>query len=405
MRKILPLAALFSGVSLLLLGTGLLTTLLAVRGGLEGFGSQVLGMIGAMYFIGFLAGTYIGPAMIRRVGHVRSFAFFTVSICCAILLHELFSSAVIWGVLRLVVGVSMFGLYNTIESWINSYAVPEQRSHIYLSYTMVNLGSLALSQQLLHWGHPEAHALFSIAAILVCAAVLPVSATRLTQPTIQEIRAIGLREMYQRAPLACAGGLFSGLAQGAFWGLAAVWADQNQLGKQGIAWFMTCAILGGAFFQWPIGQLTNRLDRGHVISVIALISASMASLLWVADRFGEHAILTAIFLYGGFAFALYPLAVARMMDRVEKSEIVGGSAAVLLIHGIGACLGPIIAGSLMENYGHSALPLWFVATDISLAICAWWISSARPADIEHQTILAPMIRTSPAVFQGLEKSG
>lgn len=399
MRKILPLAALFSGVSLLLLGSGLLTTLLAVRGGKAGFGSHVLGMIGAMYFVGFLAGTYVGPAMIRRVGHVRSFAFFTVSIACAILLHELSSSAILWGGLRLIVGVSMFGLYNTIESWINSYSVPEQRSQIYISYTMVNLGSLAVSQQLLHWGRPESHLLFSVAAILVCAAVLPVSATRLTQPTVSQSPAISARQLYQRAPLACAGGFFSGLAQGAFWSLAAVWADQSHLGREGVAWCMSFAILGGAFFQWPIGILTNRIDRGHVISLIALISASMAALLWTANAYGLKAVLVAIFLYGGFAFALYPLAVARMMDRLTKAEIVAGSAALLLIHGVGACIGPVFAGGLMQYYGAGALPLWFVMTDIVLAIGAWWIASSKPADVEHQTLLAPMIRTTHAVFE------
>ena len=115
-RTFEPLIALLSGVALLMLGHGLLGTVLAVRGGLEGFGSQTLGAIGAMYFVGFLVGTYLAPRMIQRVGHVRAFAFFTALVACSALLHELVPTAVMWLVLRLLTGMSMVGFYTIVES-------------------------------------------------------------------------------------------------------------------------------------------------------------------------------------------------------------------------------------------------------------------------------------------------
>lgn len=402
MYQIFPLTALLLGVALLLLGSGLLGTLIAVRGGIEGFSSMTLGILGAMYFVGFLAGTYLGPAMIRRVGHVRAFAFFTAAVACATLIHELSTSAWVWGLLRLITGMAMVGLYTTIESWLNSHAAPEQRSRVFATYMAVNLGSLALAQQLLHWSDPGGHLLFTLAALAVCAAVMPVAATRLAQPKVDEIHGIGLRTLYERAPVACAGGLLSGFSQGAFWGLAAVWADSSQLGHAGVAWFMTVAIVGGAAGQWPIGWLTNRLDRGHVISVIALIAAGCAGALAASPSFGLAAVLAAIFCYGAFAFAVYPLAVARMMDRLDKHEIIAGSSSLLLLHGIGASVGPLLAGLLMYQFGSLALPLWFVAIQCLLAALAWALAARAPADIEAQTPLMPMVRTSPGVIEMLE---
>lgn len=401
-QSIFPLSSLLLGVALLLLGNGLLGTLLAVRGGIEGFNSQTMGIIGAMYFVGYLGGTYLGPLMIRRVGHVRTFAFFTAAIACVTLLHELFISPWLWGLLRLITGMAMVCLYTIIESWLNSHATPDQRSNVFATYMGVNLGSLALAQQLLQSSDPAQHILFSFAALSICAAVMPVAATRLTQPHVEEVQGIGVKTLYQRAPVACAAGLLSGLAQGAFWGLGPVWADTSHLGTSGVAWFMTMTILGGALLQWPIGQLTNRLDRGHVISVVSLGAAALASALMIADSYGLPALLLAGFVYGGFAFSLYSLAVARMMDRLEKHEILSGCGSLLLLHGIGASIGPLIAGGLMQHLGPQALPAWFIVVQIGLAATAWKLSLSTPADVAHQTPFTPMLRTSPGVMEMLE---
>lgn len=402
MAQILPLTSLLLGVACLLLGSGLLGTLLAVRGGVAGFDSQTLGIIGSMYFVGFLAGTYLGPLMLRRVGHVRAFAFFTVAIAGATLLHELLSVAWVWSLLRLLTGMAMVCLYTTVESWLNSHAVPEQRSRIFAAYMAVNLGALALAQQLLHWSDPAQHVLFSVAALSVCLAVMPVAATRLAQPQVHDVPGIGLKTLYGRAPVACAAALLSGLSQGAFWGLGPVWADLVELGTGGIAWFMTMAIIGGALFQWPIGQLTNRLDRGHVISVVALGAALLSAGIFVATEHGLGAVLLVTLLYGGFAFALYPLAVARMMDRLERHEIISGCGSLLLLHGIGAAIGPLVAGSLMLHIGPAVLPAWFAGVEIVLAIAAWLLSRGAPADIAHQTHFTPMMRTSPSAIEILD---
>ncbi len=402
-----PLTSLLLGVALLLLGNGLLGTLIAVRGGIEGFGSQTLGILGAMYFVGFLAGTYLGPAMIRRVGHVRAFSFFTASIACAVLLHEMLPVAWVWGLLRIVTGMAMVGLYTTIESWLNSYAPAVQRTRIFAAYMAVNLGALALSQQFLHWATADGHLLFAVATLAVCAAVMPVSATRLSQPPVADMAAVDLSRLYALAPVAVAASLISGLAQGAFWGLGAVWADRISASVEDVAWFMSLTIIGGAVFQWPIGFLTDRLERAHVISVVSLIAAGLGVVLLFAGRQGGLAAGLAGFAYGGFAFALYPMAVARMMDRLGPPDIVSGSAGLLLVHGCGAIAGPLVAGVAMSAFGPDALPAWFVACEVVLAVAAWWMSRRIPADVAHQTPFVPMVRTASTAFEivGAEASG
>src|SRR3546814_8342151 len=55
-----PMTALLAGVALLLMGSGLLGSLLVVRGADEGFGAQPLGLVMSASFVGFLVGTWIG---------------------------------------------------------------------------------------------------------------------------------------------------------------------------------------------------------------------------------------------------------------------------------------------------------------------------------------------------------
>lgn len=395
---LLPLAALLSGVALLLLGSGLLTTLLAVRGGIEGFGSPFMGLLGSMFFAGFLIGTHVAPRMIRRVGHVRAFAFFTSAVACAVLLHELLVVPWVWALVRLLTGISMVGLYTIVESWLNSQAAPAQRARVFSVYMGVNLGALALSQQLLHLGPASGHVLFGLAALLVSAAVMPVAATRLHQPVLDHSASVDLKSLYAKAPIALSAAFASGLAMGAFWGLGAVWADGHGLGHQGIAAFMTATILGGALFQWPIGLLSDRIDRGRAIAFVAFGATVCAIGLMAAASHGTLAISMAGFIYGGFAFALYPMAVARMIDRLEPHEVLSGSSSLLLIHGAGAAAGPLLAGFAMALAGDAALPLWFAATQGVLAVAASSLLRRLTPDIAHQTRFQPMVRTASTAF-------
>ena len=65
------IAMLLLGLGTLLVGNGLLGTLLGIRARLEGFTNTAIGALMAAYFLGYVMGTFLVPALIRRVGHIR----------------------------------------------------------------------------------------------------------------------------------------------------------------------------------------------------------------------------------------------------------------------------------------------------------------------------------------------
>lgn len=399
---ILPVGALLVGVSLLLLGSGLLNTLLALRGGFEGYSDSLMGLIMSGYFVGFFVGTFLALPLIQRIGHIRTFAFCAALASCSTLLHVVLVQPWAWVLLRILTGTALVILYTVIESWLNGQTPPAQRGRVFAVYMVVNLLSLALAQQLLQFGSPMAFPLFAIAAILTTVSLIPVTWTRLAQPEVGLVARMGLRALYRAAPVAVAAAILSGLAMGAFWGMGALYARRIGFDNDGVAMFMTCAIIGGAVFQFPLGRYSDTHDRRRVLMVVTGLAAGVAILLALASSSVTFTLLL-IAVYGGLAFALYPVSVAHLIDHLEPGSILAGGSGLLLLHGIGAAIGPALAGQLMDGLGSEALPVYFAAMQLLLCGFAAYNlhgkATEEPSD--HPAHFVPMVRTTPTVLEML----
>ena len=398
---ILPIGALLLGVALLLLGGGLLNTLLAIRGGLEGYSDSSMGWIMSGYFVGFFIGTFLALPIIQRIGHIRTFAFCAAIAACSVLLHVLLVNPVGWLLLRVVTGSSLVIFYTVIESWLNGYTPSEQRGKVFSIYMVVNLGSLALAQQLLRLDSPSAFTLFALGAILVTLSVLPVTWTRLAQPEVSKVSKVKYGDLYRVAPVAMAGALLSGLAMGAFWGMSAVYGRRIGLDSNSVATFISCAIVGGALLQFPLGRYSDTHDRRKVLAVVCCGAALAALLLALLSMAGQWVML-AIALYGGMAFAVYPVCVAHLSDHLDAESMLSGSSGILLLHGVGAAIGPALAGQLMGVLGPQALPIYFVCMQMLLAVfTAVHLRKKVEDPSEHPSHFMPMVRTTPTALEML----
>ncbi|THF62813.1 MFS transporter [Pseudothauera nasutitermitis] len=396
---LLPIGALLAGIALMLTGTGLLNTLLALRGSVEGFSDQTLGLIGSAYFVGFFAGTFVAPPLIRRMGHVRAFAFFGAATAACVLAHALLAEAWFWMLLRVITGIALVGFYTVIESWLNSQAPGERRGQIFAIYMAVNLFALAGAQQFLHLAAPAAFTLFAVAAISVMLALMPVMATRLPPPPLTDTPRLPIRRLWEAAPVAIGGALASGLAMGAFWGLGAVYAGRIGLPADGVATFISLTILAGALLQWPIGRLSDSMDRRYALALVAAVAAAGGVMMAILGNFGL-AVLVGCAIFGAAAFAVYPVVVAHLIDHLHHDEILSGNAGLLLVHGAAAAVGPALAGVLMDWIGPAALPLYFAAMFAPAAAFAL-LQARRGADeiVDDPAQFMPMLRTSPTVLE------
>jgi MFS family permease len=400
---ILPVTSLLLGVGILLLGSGLFSTLLAVRGNIEGFSDLSIGLITSGYFAGFLIGTLACPGIIRRVGHIRAYALFASIASATPIWHGLVIDPWAWGLLRMAAGACLVGLYMVIESWLNAQSPNEQRGRIFSVYMIVTFIALAAGQFLLLARPPAAFDLFGVIATLFSLSLVPIALTSMTQPAPppDPVPRLGLQGLHAIAPVGVAGALVSGFAMGAFWGLSPLYASRLGLEEAGIAAFMSAAILGGAALQWPIGMYSDLHDRRRVLAVVAAGAALAALLALVMSYVHFVLLLICFFAFGGLGFSIYSVSVAHLNDRLTAEQMLHGSSGLLLIHGIGAAIGPILAGASMALFGAGGLLVYFAAVLILFGVYAWYQLPARELPEPHPQPFVPMVRTTPTAFEML----
>ena len=389
-----PIQSILWSVALLLLGNGLISTLLTLRGTSEGFSSAVMGMIMSAYFVGFICGTWVSGRLIRRMGHIRTFAF-CASICATTtLLHIIFIDQWAWMGFRFFYGLAYITLMTVIESWLNSQAASHERGRIFAFYMVVNLGALALAQQLLHLDSPEGFLLFALVSILVSWAILPLTLTRRNQPNIATERPkSSLKNLLRIAPLSVAGASLSGLAMGAFWSMTPIYATQLGYDISGIALIMSLTIIGGAVLQIPIGRYSDKHDRPKVMTWVVMLAAAISIMMIIASS--QKLLLSMFFIWGGLAFSIYPLSVAQLIDQLHPDEIVSGSSDMLVLHGAGCAFAPVLSGSLMTLLGSHGLPIYI---GVVLLLLGGYIVYRRRRVVDlgsgQNAHFEPMVQTS-----------
>jgi MFS family permease len=273
----------------------------------------------------------------------------------SILAHAVFISAIAWTLLRATVGVSMIGLYITVESWLNERADRHTRGRILASYEMVAMGSMAVGPFLIAAGPLESTVPFLIAAAMFAIGVIPVALTQLPEPEPGETQRFDMRQLFAVSPLAAVGTLTCGFGGGAFFSLGPVYAQQIELAPTGIASFMSAALVGSALMQWPVGGWSDRTDRRIVISTIAITAAVAAGALLALARGGLIALLPCAFLYGGTVTVLYSLCVAHANDLLPQRQYLDAARGFNFLYAVGAMTAPVVTGALMARFGGPGL--------------------------------------------------
>ncbi len=370
--------ALFCSFGLLLTGGGMLSTLLGVRMAEELFPTQVIGIITACYSVGFVLATRVCGRLIARVGHIRTFAGLGSLAAASTLVYPLLVEPMLWGAVRVCYGFSMAGLYMVVESWLNDRTPRTFRGQVFAIYSIVTYVGLGGGQFLMLAGDPMGFELFSLSAILIGLALIPVSLMRTSSPELIELRPVRLRDLYAASPLGLVGAGLAGAVNGAFLGMAPVYAKGVGFSTAAIAFLMGFTIVGGFLLQYPIGRLSDLYSRRLVIAVVsaavAVVSVGVVFLTGVSER----AVIGLAVLWGGLAFTLYPLAVSLTNDFVEPVEVLGASAALLMVHGFGMILGPVVAAQLMGMLGPPGLFWTLAAVGLTLGGFAWYRERVGP---------------------------
>lgn len=364
-----PVTALLISVAILLTGQGLQGTLLPIRATLETFSTISVGIMGAAYFLGFTIGCLLGAELVKRVGHIRVFLAMTAIASTTALIHALILLPWIWIVLRMLTGFCFAILYVVIESWINAQSTNQNRGVIFSIYVMITLSVQAIGQLMVLLYEPNGIELFAITSILITLAAIPVALSTSPAPEIKSGTDFNIKKLYKISPAAIIGCLFVGFANGSFWALAPIFVSSLFADIAYTAYFMTSAIIGGALLQWPLGYLSDKIGRRKIIIITAFLGSFIS--LAIISSIEAIDFLTICLLgaaWGGISFPLYAVNVAHANDHADPSDFVMVSSSLLLMYGIGAVIGPLLASTVMSYTSSAGLFIFSGITHFILAV-------------------------------------
>ena len=274
------LSALYTATLLMLAGSGLFTTYIGLRLTQEGAGDLWVGGLMASYYFGLVCGGKFGHKLIASFGHIRSYVACAGIATVTVLLHALVDQLEVWLLLRFITGAVMMNQYMVIESWLNEQAESHQRGKVFAGYMVaVDLG-LVLGQGLLALSPTLDYKPLLLVAICFASCLIPLAMTRRVHPAKLVAAPLEVRFFWQRVPQALGTIFIAGLMVGAFYGLAPVYANRNGLDASQSSFFVGMCIVAGFCAQWPLGWLSDRLDRSWLIRGNAVLLCLASIPMW-----------------------------------------------------------------------------------------------------------------------------
>ena len=386
-RKVVIAASpLLASVFLLMTGSGLQGTLLGVRAEQAAFDSTVTGLVLALYYLGYIAGSAWVPPLVRSVGHIRVFSALVSIASATVVVHGVWVSPLPWMFLRFATGVCVAGLFVVSESWLTDVSTSSTRATLLAVYNTVVTAGLVVGSLLLNVAETGGVVLFVVASVLLSIAAVPVTLAPHEAPLPGTSTGIPAREVVRAAPLGMAGAAMSGLGTGAALGFGAVYASRAGFGVSGASQFVAAVLVGAIVGQIPLGRWSDRTDRRHVMGIAGGLIAVGAVVGEVATSGESFAgALAAAALLGAGAFSLYGLSFAHMADYIDSRAMVSAGATLIKANGLGAAAGPFLASLAIVRWGAGGL--FHLLGVVSIGFCGYVILRLfrrGPASEDHR---------------------
>ena len=391
--------ALFLGMFMLMIGNGLQGTLLGLRGDMEGFSTFALSIVMSGYFVGFLFSSRLTPMLIQRVGHVRVFAALGSTISAVLILYPVLVDPWSWTVGRVIIGFCFCGVYVTAESWLNDASSNETRGKALSLYLMVQMAGIVVAQYIVTQGDVSGYALFIVPSVLVSLAFAPILLSIRPMPQFAQTKPMTIRRLIDASPLGCVGMFLLGGIFSAQFGMSAIYGARVGLSVSQISVFVSVIYVSALIAQYPIGWLSDRIDRRLLILAVGIIGGAGALLaFFIQDSFSVILISAAIL--GGTSNPLYALLIAYTNDYLEREDMAAASGGLLFINGVGAIAGPITVGYMMDTLGANGFWIFSAVLMLMMGVYAAYRMTRRSRsdiDVDDAVSYAAISATSTPI--------
>jgi MFS family permease len=377
-------SSLFFATLIMVMGLGLFNVYMGLKLTADGVSEVWVGALMSAYYFGLVLGARAGYLMIVRVGHVRAFAMASATAAVMVLAQTLIDDLSLWVVFRAIVGMSIVVQYIVIESWLNEKTQNQNRGRVFSIYLVVSGLGTALGQMAITLYPNLDWRPLTLVAIGHILCLIPIVWSTQAHPLVPSPAPLDIRYFVKRVPQALVTMFLTGSIASVFYSLGAVYGVMQSFDTLQVATFMSITVLAGLLAQWPVGWLSDRMRRDRLIGINGVILAVLGVFLWGWLPLSFEWLLVLGAATGTLQFTLYAQAGSFANDVIPPEKRVNLSATLLMVYGIGATIGPLLAGYLMRLAGAGMLYVFISACAVMLFL------SMRYIKVKEDPLLTPL---------------
>ncbi len=397
MSAIASLGAIISGVFLLQGGMGLMTTLLPLKMQEAGFTAFEIGTMAAGFSGGFLFGCIWAPHLVARIGHIRAFSVFAAAMAALTLGFAIGIDLYFWTALRFLIGICFAGLLNISDSWISGETEKSVRGRVLSVYMVLYKLAQAAGPVLLTFGELTGNWQVMLISALFSLSLLPVALRHGGNPTAPSTVRMRMIDVFRVTPMSVVGCITLGMMVSPIMNLMPLFAAEVGLGVAGAATLVASIQVGALVIQWPMGWMSDRQDRRHVMIFGVVSLSAVCAVLAFSPPMPLWGYAGLVALIGGFGMSIYPVILAHASDFCEPNQMVPLCSTLLLSFSFGMFIGPLSASSMMEATGPGGLFVHAILVSIPFVAYALYRitrRSARPVDERSPFVYVPATSTA-----------
>lgn len=369
---------LLTGFLIVMVCAGFLTSFVSIRLGIAELPKEWIGVVGGLYSLGMVFGSFKSTSFIIRVGHIRAYSTFAAIIGIVVLIKGLIFSPPLWAILRLIMGYSIGSLFIVIESWLLAFSNEENKGRIFALYGIIMYLAYAVAPYVFKLVDDLAsQSPTTIATLLAICSILPIITTRTAYPVFESHASIDIKRTFKKAPVGVVSCLASGMLNTIVYVLFPKLMYESKIIQIDFTHLIAAPIFGAMIFQYPVGWLSDIIDRRKIIIILHILSICIIPLCIIS--FNSVFLVAFLFLLGGLMFSIYPISITHTCDLFRHDEYLLIIQTLLLVYGVGCIIGPNFA-IIFTHFFSDLYGVFIAVAIISLAsaIYAFWAINLKP---------------------------